>query len=805
MSRELIIVFKKINLNKSWSFHYGELENPPRKTAKKAAALGGVTASLSDEAGPRVSVSAGGNHFLKLIAQGDTEQGLKNLAGTDLSDKLPGNWEKINLPHDWKRNVSYINDPEELMSGSKPDNVGYYRRTFDLSDEQKQNQTILHFEGVMRMADVWLNGIYLGHNNSGYNHFSFDISELAHYGNEGTNVLLVRADTTTSAEGWWYEGAGIYRDVWLEERNLVSLDSDKAYLYTKELTKNTAKLGIELEVDNNSNQVQVIAPKVYLNDLTIAEFPDIEIKPYQSHKFATDVEISNPKLWTPETPNCYHAKFEIKSDQITKNFGIHTFKYTTAGFFLNGKNYQLHGICEHQDFGGVGTALNQDIVDYKVKVMKKMGVNAWRSTHHFASEELLNACDRFGIILIDENRLLESSPWRVDDLEQTVLRDRMHPSIAFWSISNEELIGNTTFGTRIAKKLTRTIRKNDYEHLIIGAELLNPEGIVDSDYIKNLDILGVNYPEAGVMGAGAKLIHQNNPELPMMSTENASYFSTRGIYKDNEELRQCNNFGSYFSMVLPGLRKPGDPGLGGTAHPEEVLSYLKENPYMGGVFLWTGFDYYGEPSPFNWPAISSQFGIADLCGFPKDYYYYYQAHWTKEPMVHVMPSWNKSEITFDQNGKVLVKAFSNVKEIELFINGQSFGKKETQDCQASWTVDFEPGELKVVAYQNDKVVAETKRLTNKTTTKVVANEIFSGKEIDLFELKAIDENGNFVEGVNDQIRLEVDGGKLVNSANGNPINQTVGNSQTVKLFSGKALAIVQKNDVDTVKVEAKMN
>jgi len=226
---------------------------------------------------------------------------------------------------------------------------------------------------------------------------------------------------------------------------------------------------------------------------------------------------------------------------------------------------------------------------------------------------------------------------------------------------------------------------------------------------------------------------------------------------------------------------------------------------MGGVFLWTGFDYYGEPSPFNWPAISSQFGIADLCGFPKDYYYYYQAHWTKEPMVHVMPSWNKSEITFDQNGKVLVKAFSNVKEIELFINGQSFGKKETQDCQASWTVDFEPGELKVVAYQNDKVVAETKRLTNKTTTKVVANEIFSGKEIDLFELKAIDENGNFVEGVNDQIRLEVDGGKLVNSANGNPINQIVGNSQTVKLFSGKALAIVQKNDVDTVKVEAKMN
>ena len=273
--------------------------------------------------------------------------------------------------------------------------------------------------------------------------------------------------------------------------------------------------------------------------------------------------------------------------------------------------------------------------------MKEMGVNAWRSAHHFASAELLEACDRFGILLMNENRLLESSPWRIQDLENMVKKSRMHASMAFWSVANEEVIGNTDLGSRVAKKLVRCIKQQNYESLVVSAELLNPDGIVNEDYLANYDVLGVNYPEADAMGPGAIKIKERYPERSIMSTESASYFSTRGIYKDDEEKCHCSNFGSLFSMILPGKRQPGDPGAGGTATPEKVLNYLSDHQYMGGVFLWTAFDYYGEPSPFGWPAISSQFGIADLCGFAKDYYYYYQAHWKKEPILHILPHWNE--------------------------------------------------------------------------------------------------------------------------------------------------------------------
>lgn len=780
-------------LNNNWLFHYGELERQPLKTTKKAASLGGPTAPLANEAGNRLPISAGGTHFLKLIAQGDEEQGLLNLAGTDLSDKLSDEWVNINLPHDWTRKVPYVNNPEKLMSGSKPDAVGYYRKTFKLSDsELNKTKTILHFDGVMRMADVWFNGTYLGHNNSGYNSFSFDITEMARYGEEGDNVILVRADTTTGAEGWWYEGAGIYRSVWLEHKPLVSIVDDSTYIYTKNIDNNEAVLEVELAVKNDTNQVQLVAPTVSLDGKNIIQFDEVKIDCYQTAEFRQTVKITDPKLWIPENPYCYQAEFKIKTDEVQKRFGIHTFNYTTAGFFLNGQSYQLHGICEHQDFAGVGTAMNQDIVDYKVKVMKNMGVNAWRSTHHFASEELLNACDRLGVIVINENRLLESSPWRVADLKQTVLRDRMHPSIGFWSISNEELIGNTPLGSRIAQKLTQTIRHFDHEHLIIGAELLTPEGIIDENYVKNLDVLGVNYPEAGVMGSGAKLIHKKYPKLPMMSTENASYFSTRGVYKDNEDKKQCNNFGSYFSMVLPGVRKSGDPGVGGTAHPETVMSYLNDNPYMGGVFLWTGFDYYGEPSPFNWPAISSQFGVADLCGFPKDYYYYYQAHWTKKPMVHLMPSWNKDQLELNKQGQTSIRIFSNAQIVELFVNDHSYGKKDLDDCTANWSIPYESGELKVVAYQKGKVVAQDSRFSNGLTRKISSSRIYEGKNVTLIALKAVDENNKLVENANESVNLEVSNGKIIGTGNGNPIDQNMDNNK-VNLFNGLALVIVSKN------------
>lgn len=786
---------EKKKINQQWQFHYGEVA-APKKTAKKAHALGGLTAPLAEEAGEPIAYGAGGAHFLKLIAQGDAIQGLKNLAGTDFDSVLDQTWRSVTLPHDWKISQSYKNDPELLMSGSKEDGVGYYRKTFLLDDQLiDQRRVILHFEGVMCFADVWLNGAYLGRNNSGYTSFSFDISEMAKYGNEGTNVLLIRVDTTTGAEGWWYEGAGIYRDVWLEFLPLTSFDQESTYIYTKEIQDNRAMMGAEVCLENHSLETVEVSPVIRINEQVIQLGRQI-LAPFENKVIKETFVLSEPILWSPESPHLYEAGFQMETDRCRKTFGIRTFAYDAEGFSLNGKPYGLRGVCEHQDFAGVGVALNQDLVNYKVKTMKEMGVNAWRSAHHFASEELLDACDRFGVILMNENRLLESTPWRIADLEKMVRKSRMHASIAFWSVANEEVIGNTTLGSRIAKRLVRCIKQSNYECLVVSAELLNPEGVVDEDYLENYDVLGVNYPEADVMGPGAIKIKEQCSKLPIMSTESASYFSTRGIYKDNGEKCQCSNFGSMFSMVLPGKRQPGDPGVGGTARPEKVIRYLANHRYMGGVFLWTAFDYYGEPSPFGWPAISSQFGIADLCGFPKDYYYYYQAHWQKEPVLHLMPHWNEEGLEVDTGGMVSVRVFSNLTEIELFVNEKSYGTKVVADCMADWKVPYQAGTITATAYENNQKLVETCHETSSMIQSVRSESIFEGEEYHLYKLEAIDSQQRFVPTADARLSVYVENGEVIGLANGDPINQDAHSLETLRLFQGKALVIVRTEDKD---------
>ncbi|MGF2054716.1 sugar-binding domain-containing protein [Vagococcus fluvialis] len=778
-------------INKDWQFYYGDIKSPI-KTAKKAHGIGGLTAPLESEQGEKVIYSAGGEHFLRLIAQGDVNQGLQNLAGTDFDSVVDEKWSKINLPHDWKVSLPFENNPANLMAGSKPNGVSYYRRVFDLPKELlDQSRVILHFDGVMRMADVWLNGAFLGHNNSGYTSFKFDITEMVRYGDEGINALLVRVDTTTGSEGWWYEGAGIYKDVWLEILPLISIERDSTYARTKCLDQTKAEIEVMMAVKNSSNQAVEVQPVTKVAGFDHL-FPAKLVEANSEALFTQIIEIEKPKLWSPEDPYLYEMVFGIHGDTICKNFGIKTIKYDENGFYLNGNPYELRGVCEHQDFAGIGIALTQDIVDYKIEVMKKMGVNAWRSAHHFASEQLLDACDRLGILLMNENRLLESTPWRVEDLEKQVKKSRMHPSLAFWSISNEEVIGNTKIGSRIAKKLVQTIKKYDNEHILISAELLNPEGIVDEEYLANFDVLGVNYPEAGVMGSGAIRIKEKYPNLPIMSTESASYFSTRGVYKDNEEVCQCNNFGSMYSMVLPGKREIGDPGVGGTAKPEEVMTYLKEKPYMGGVFLWTAFDYFGEPSPFGWPAIGSQFGIADVCGFPKDYYYYYQAHWQKTPMVHVMPHWNKEGLEIDENGNVSIRAFSNAEEVELFINDRSLGIKRVEGYRVDWSVAYQAGELKVVAYNQNEEVSQKIIRTSSSMVQTKLTVVYSGNELELYEVKAVDKNDNFVPTANNTMNVKVINGSILGLGNGNPANTAEFSLEKIELFNGRALAIVKR-------------
>lgn len=804
---------EKINLNQDWKFSLETIPTP-LKIAKKAGAIGGLTQRIREDFTERLEIGAGGHHFLNLISQGQPAVGIQHLAGMDLTTKETDfHWQTVNVPHDWLADQPFVNRPELLMSGSKEPGIGYYRKCFSLElAAEKKQQVTLRFEGIMGIANLWLNGIFLGEHFSGYSEWELDVTELIHYAGEGENVLLLQVDTTQGAEGWWYDGAGLYRNVSLLLTPKLTLDYDFAYVYTKELTANgaMARLGSEIKVVNHLEQEQHFSLDIQVAD-QIQRFTDVKVAPLGECILTPTFTLHDPQLWSPETPSLYQLEVILSQgttdqkklvESLTKPFGIRTFAYDEAGFYLNGAPYELKGVCEHQDFAGVGTALTRDIVAFKLEKIKAMGANAYRSAHHFASRDLLELCDEMGVLVMNENRLLESSPWRMNDLKDMVLKSRMNASLAFWSIANEEVIGNTLFAQRMATRLCNLVRSLDYEHLLVSAELLNPDGIIDEEYIKIFDVLGVNYPEAGVMGAGLAKIKAHQPQQPLMCTENASYFSTRGIYRDNAELCQTNNFGSLYSMILPGKRQPGDPGVGGTAHPEEVMDFYASHPFMGGVFLWTAFDYAGEPSPFAWPAISSQFGILDRCGFEKDYFYYYQAKWRKDPVVHLMPHWNQAGLTFDDANQTEIRVFSNCEEVEAFLNGRSLGRQKCGPHSNHWWTAFEAGELLVKGYQNGSEVARDYAVTGGDAVAVTTEVLFSGDQIELIACQTVDAKGQPTPLAAEEITVSVSNGRVLALANGNPADHEQQNSETIRTFSGKALVVVEKHGSQPTKVTA---
>ncbi len=786
--------------NDSWKFYYGEI-GMPSKTVKKAAAIGGYTSVLDIENGDIVPLGAGGHHFLKLISGGNERLGMQILANTKLDATLEG-WRDVTLPHDWKTELSYEENPALLMSGSKPDGIAYYRKTFSLSEDLKDKHISICFDGIVRSASVWFNGCFLGDHYSGYTSFSYNLSDMAHYGEEGDNVILVRVDTTTGPEGWWYEGAGIYRNVYLEVKDKVHVDQWGVHISTKEICDNKAILEAEVTIKNDGYKSIEVYPVLEIEGYK-ETYSKVSLEPLECKVIKKEITINNPRLWSVNSPNLYNAKIELNIDDTlvdtyNARFGIRKVKYTTEGLFINDEYVEIKGVCEHQDFAAVGTALSKDIVRFKLEKLKEMGGNAYRSAHHAASPELLDLCDELGIIVMEEHRVLESSELKLNELKEMVLRDRNHPSIIFWSLSNEEIIGSTKMAERMARRIATTIRKLDSERLLVSAELLSLEGIISEEYKEIFDVIGVNYPESPVMGEGLNNIKKRYPNQPLMSTENASYFSTRGIYKDNWELCHTNNMGSCFSMFGREPLPKGAPGAGGTAHPEQVMDFFESHKFMGGSFLWTQMDYCGEPSPFEWPAISSQFGIMDTCGFPKDYFYYYQSKWSNKPIVYAMPHWSLNDIGISESE---VRVFSNCEEVELFINNVSQGRKVTGKHSTSWNVNFEPGELKVVGYNENKVVAEDIKNTSGKAISLKLRRMDS-KENDvntrdtiLVEVYAVDENEIEVPTADNLVEVVVDGeGILLGLGNGNPADHTLHKSNTRALFSGKLAVVIQCSD-----------
>lgn len=792
------MIREKRLFNQDWSFHLGEI-GQPKKTVTKAGCIGGLTSTLNHD--HMVEIGPGGKHFLKLIAQGNHQKGLMMLAGTDFSSQIDSDWQTVTLPHDWKQNLPYSNRSELLMSGSKEEGVGYYRKSFYLEETySSQQRIIIRFEGLMRMADIWLNGCYLGQHISGYSAFELDITDFLKYQNEGENVLLVRLDTTTGSEGWWYEGAGIYRDVWLIYQPKLQIKESETYLTTEFLDDQQAKIAYQLSIENQEMQEKKVTLSLSI-DKKVFLRQNIKLAGLEKFQLSGDFIMNNPKLWSIDTPYLYHIKITICSegnliDCIEFCHGIRVVEYLSDGFYLNHKRLELRGICEHQDFGGIGVALSKDILRYKLERMKAMGVNAYRSAHHFASHDLLDLCDEIGIIVMNENRILETSEWRVQDFKQEIRETRHHPCLCFWSICNEEVIGSTSLSRRMIQHLLPQLKVLSKNVLYVSAELLNPEGLLDEEYVSCFDVIGINYPESAVMGDSLKNMQQRYPNLKFMSTESASYFSTRGIYKDDAAKGQCSNLGSAYSMIFPGERPKGEPGRGGTSTPENTLAFLKKHPELGGVFLWTAFDYCGEPSPFVYPAVSSQFGICDLAGIPKDYYYFYQANWTDKPVLHIATHWNKEGLTINDKNEVEIRVFTNCESACLYLNDHVYEEKAVVDGKVSWLVTFEPGEIRVVGQTKEKQLIEVSRFTHDEKIATVTKKmIYESECVCLAQLIAKDKNNNEMYNCYDEIPQNILDKTMGIFINGNPYFEQELQGNGPKFFAGSCV-VLQKNNVD---------
>ena len=656
-------------------------------------------------------------------------------AGTIAFDD--SDWRSVNLPHDWAIELPFTNDPALQNKGFYPlgrnypaNSVGWYRRVFDLPTEDVGKRVTIEFDGAYRETMVVLNGFYLGRHSGGYDPFSFDLTDFMIPG--GRNVLLVRVDATES-DGWFYEGAGIYRHVWLVKTNPVHVKRWGTFVKAK-VRQGDATLSIQTEVNNSGAEqtVRVIstildpAGKPVGKDATAtASIPPGADKIYQQ-----EVALSRPQLWSLEKRNIYKLVTDVQVagqvvDRFETPFGIRTAEFSTAnGFQLNGKTVKWKGTCNHQDHAGVGAALPDAVQYYRVAKLQEMGCNSLRTSHNPPTPELLDACDQLGMLVFDETRMMSSNPEGLQQFENLVKRDRNHPSVLMWSMGNEEGQANGEVGRRILTAMKAVATEHDGSRPVSIA----PTGAIGTGGLEVCDVAGYNY-----MDPQAAKFHEAHPNKPVIGTETVSAVGTRGIYVTDAAKGYVGSYDPYTTS--------------GRASAEGWWKFCNSQPWLSGGFVWTGFDYRGEPSPDGWGNISSQYGVIDMCGFPKDSFYYYQAWWTGKQVLHLFPHWNWPGM---EGKEIAVWVHTNLEKVELFVNGKSLGVKEVaKDSHVAWNVKYAPGTIEAKGYKGNKVVMTEKRETTGAAAKLVMranreNVDANGEDVAMFAVEVQDAQGRMV-------------------------------------------------------------
>ena len=750
------------------------------------------------------------------------------MAKADFDDS---SWRLLDVPHDWAiEGDFYAGNPSGAGGGALPGGIGWYRKTFTLGDcetPMKDTKFFIEFDGVYMNSTVYVNGEKVGNRPYGYSSFEYDITP---YVREGKNVVAVRVDNSDQPNSRWYSGCGIYRHVWLTKTAPVHV-AHWGVNASSSLVKGKGRLDIEVTLENLTKGTAPVVRNSLLD-------PHGKVVG-TSKGLKSVINVSKPMLWSCELPNVYTVLTEVIQggkviDSYKTTTGFRSFKFDAeTGFWLNGKNFKLNGVCEHHDFGCLGSALNEDALHRKLTKLKAMGVNAIRCSHNPPAPELLNMCDTMGIIVMDESfdmwrrRKTQNDyarffdEWHERDLTDLVLRDRNHPSVLMWSIGNEVLEqwsdakadtltleqanlilnaghdastlakeGELSVNSLLTRHLAEIIKRYDTTRPITaGCNEVNPNNHLFKSGA--IDIIGFNYHHQMV-----KDFPKNFPGKPFIFSESVSALQTRGFYmmpSDSIYRAPKQWWIPYTDPTFMCSAYDNMSASWGSTH-EETWDVVKNTPYVGGQFIWTGFDYIGEPTPYGFPARSSYFGVIDLAGFPKDSYYMYQSEWTTKPMLHLFPHWNwRPGQTID-----LWAYYNNADEVELYINGVSQGvrRKVEREYHVSWRVQFAPGEIKAVSRKNGKTVCTQTIHTAGQPDHIRLSVDYKGKNTTFVTVEVVDKDGNLCPWAENQIEFSTTGGaKILGTDNGCQTSMERFQAPRRKAFFGKCMVVVGGNGV----------
>lgn len=738
-------------------------------------------------------------------------------------------WESVDLPHDWSIEGPFSKDAPAFSRGAwLPAGKGAYRKSFNVSKRDLGRRFEIHFEGAYRNSEVWINGEFLGKRPFGFIAFNYDMSP---YIKAGRNVITVKLDNSSQPGSRWYTGSGIYRHVYLKISDKLYIPTWGNYVVANRVEDGDGLIEIETTVKNDDKKSKKFAVRntVYNADGQLVATKVIDNNRVESGKesfIKSELTIANAELWNGiESPYLYTVKSEILDGKkvvysTESKCGIRTMECDAdRGFILNGEVTKIKGVCLHHDGGALGAAVYRRTIERQLEILKKMGANAVRLAHNPYSEEFLQVCDEMGFLVMAEifdeweiakapsifedgfasklpvNFYAENfKEWSDRDLTSAIMHDRNHASIFIWSIGNEIHEMKNEKGAPIGKRLSKIVHELDYRPTTNGANGYSWNDWPEEDAVATSDVLGYNYIKAD----GFNIERETHPDKPAIVTECSavqSYYP-RGVYlfgKERDEFFERLGYsGTHTYNTLESnklLRKEG----------VEALRSVKERDHIMGQFIWTGFDYLGEVTPFGWPARSSSFAPIDLCGFPKDGYYIYQSQWSDEPMVHLYPHWN---FEGHEGESIPITIFSNCPEVELFVNGKSYGRSKIDNAGVDYVqlyVPYEPGEIKVLAYEK-KVQNPVAEKVIRTASAPAAIKITpdretmeaSSQDLIYLECDIVDKDGNFAPTANNLIEFEVSGAAtLVGVDNGDNTSHESFKGTSHTAFSGKCLAIIK--------------